>query len=126
MDLNIMSMPKQTYRRTRYRIKSKVRFCLFVTLLTLLLIFIISLALLDGKAMTPINYKRVYVYDGDTLWSIAGRYLPKGVDIRAFIDEIKITNDMSDPLLYVGQELSVPIYPTSKELVESKDIALME
>lgn len=113
-------------KRTRLKIKSKLRFCIFSTLVIALLVFAVSLLIMDGKAMTPVNYKNIYVYQGDTLWSIASRYLPKGTDLRSFILEIKTVNDIDEALLYTGQELIIPIYPDSKELTESKTIASIE
>ncbi|NLH59006.1 MAG: LysM peptidoglycan-binding domain-containing protein, partial [Clostridiales bacterium] len=104
----------------------KLRFCIFSTLVIALLVFAVSLLIMDGKAMTPVNYKNIYVYQGDTLWSIASRYLPKGTDLRSFILEIKTVNDIDKALIYTGQELIIPIYPDSKELAESKTIASIE
>lgn len=63
---------------------------------------------------SEIEYKTVYISDGDTLWSIAREEQEEndyftGKDIRDIISIIKTTNKLSTSNLSVNQKLSVPI-----------------
>jgi LysM repeat protein len=49
----------------------------------------------------------VVVQPGDTLWTIAAERYP-GDDTRARIDEIERLNDLSSPVIVVGETLRLP------------------
>ena len=51
----------------------------------------------------------VRVVAGDTLWSIAAEYKPKGKDLREFVYEIADNNGISDCNIYCGQIINVPV-----------------
>jgi LysM domain len=51
--------------------------------------------------------RAIVVRDGDTLWEIAGRYAPDGVDVRAYIDALVVLNDLG-PTLQEGDRLRLP------------------
>lgn len=58
------------------------------------------------RAMTP---SLVAVQAGDTLWSIAGRYVADGADRRPFIYEVSKLNHLSGGgMLQPGQTLVIP------------------
>ena len=46
------------------------------------------------SARTP---RKVTVQAGQTLWSLAERYAPRGVDPRAYVDAVLALNDLSGP-----------------------------
>ncbi|HEX9476764.1 MAG TPA: LysM peptidoglycan-binding domain-containing protein [Candidatus Dormibacteraeota bacterium] len=49
----------------------------------------------------------VVVQPGDTLWTIAANRYP-GDDTRARVDDIERLNDLSGPLIVVGETLRLP------------------
>jgi LysM repeat protein len=49
----------------------------------------------------------VVVQPGDTLWTIAAERYP-GDDTRARIDQIERLNDLSSPVIVVGETLRLP------------------
>jgi len=51
----------------------------------------------------------VVVYSGDTLWSIAKQYAPKGTDVRMYISQIEKLNGLKTVQLQEGQTLRLPI-----------------
>lgn len=62
-----------------------------------------------------IEYKTIYVSNGDTLWSIAKSevsdneyYFNK--DVRDVIENLKTVNNLSNISLKVGQELKIPTF----------------
>lgn len=55
------------------------------------------------------NVVSVVVEPGDTLWSIAKEYKPKGTDIREFVYEISANNGIKDCNIICGQTIFVPV-----------------
>ena len=51
----------------------------------------------------------VTVGKGETLWEIAERYREEDEDIRDVIDRICDANDITQCIIYPGQDLYVPI-----------------
>lgn len=47
------------------------------------------------------------VQEGDSLWSIAGRYCPDGVDRGEWVDEIQALNDLRSSIIHPGDDLIV-------------------
>lgn len=51
----------------------------------------------------------VVVEKGDTLWSIAKEYMPKGANICEYVYEISANNGIKDGNIYCGQTIFVPV-----------------
>ncbi len=92
------------------RIKSKTRFCIFLTAVTALFIFLIAAIGNGGKAASDMYWIQVEIAEGDTLWRIAERTLPPRTDIREYIRQIRETNGLESCNIKVGQKLLIPIY----------------
>ena len=58
------------------------------------------------------------VRQGDTLWSIAETYAPNSMDLREYVYLLKEHNDGITDILYVGQEINIP-------LVKGSDVAVV-
>ena len=112
----------------RYRIRSKVRFILFMALMVLIIGIIASslLGLNDavglnaaGRADTEAAlaveagpaYRIVIVKSGDTLWDIAACYADESTDLRKAVWEIEQLNGMESAAVVAGQELRIPLCP---------------
>ena len=50
----------------------------------------------------------IIVEEGDTLWTLAERYLPDKIDIRTYIQQIKKHKQLEGSLAYPGQLLELP------------------
>ena len=83
--------------KKKYIIKSTLRFTMFITILCILVIATVS-AVLGLSNVKP----------GDTLWCLAGEYMPN-TDIRKSINVISEINDTSVSELYAGQILKIPV-----------------
>lgn len=56
------------------------------------------------------SYQVVYVSRGDTVWSIAGKYVGEKEDVRNLVVAIKKQNNLgNDVSIYPGQALRVPV-----------------
>jgi hypothetical protein len=57
-----------------------------------------------GSAGAP---RAITIHPGQTLWSVAGRYAPDGVDPRAYVDAVLALNHLSAPPA-AGQRIRLP------------------
>lgn len=64
-----------------------------------------------SKSQEAKYYIEVFVEQGDTLWDIAKRTLPKNTDIRKYIQEIKAVNNLETAFIKEGDILKIPVYP---------------
>jgi LysM repeat protein len=56
------------------------------------------------------SFQTIQVARGDTVWSIAGRYVGEKDDIRNVVIAIKKLNNLgNDVAIYPGQSLKVPV-----------------
>lgn len=97
--------------KNRFKVKSKVRFSIFIILLLLTFgITVNTLMGLDfaqGKRKT--NYTTVQVVENETLWDIASIYANKGSDVRELIYKIKKYNNLGESNIIPGQVIKVPL-----------------
>lgn len=100
-----------TVGRKHYRIKSRVRFIIFIVTVLLLLSAAINFAfgVYHAEASEKEQYRIVCVADGDTLWKIASDYMPQDRDIRESVYLICTINNTSAQELHPGQKLKIPV-----------------
>lgn len=92
----------------------------FIRSTTILALIILSIILFLGKSSLShsdkeqINYEKIFVVNGDTLWNIAldqqqnnPYYINK--DVRFIISELRKINSLENGNLQIGQELKVPV-----------------
>lgn len=61
----------------------------------------------SAPASAPGAPKAVTVHAGDTLWDLAERYAPQGVDPRAYVDVVSELNDLENGLV-AGMRIRLP------------------
>lgn len=97
--------------RSTKRTKQTFRFIVAVVGLVVMLSFSIFLKVnaVSGNVIEEVKEPvRIVVERGDTLWAIASEHLPKGKNIRSYIDIIKRYNHLESSLLMEGQLLVLP------------------
>ena len=96
----------------KYRVKSKLRFTLFLTVVILCIITagttLLGLNTAGGTSMD--QYHAVKVESGDTIWNIASEYGPEDQDIRKTVFEICDLNEIQADELQAGNHILVPAY----------------
>lgn len=96
--------------RNNFRIKSKIRFTIFIALMliftTMLCNAFMSLDFAQGEAIT--KFTTVKVMSSETLWDIANAYSDGKSDIRDMIYKIKKHNKIKDNTLLPGQIIKIP------------------
>jgi hypothetical protein len=50
----------------------------------------------------------VVVEPGQTLWDLADRYAPEGMDLRAYVDAVVGLNDLDGRAPFAGERLRLP------------------
>ena len=98
--------------KKKYRIKSKLRFTLFMTLMILFVLSTVgtSFGAYNSQSLTKPVYSEILVQSGDTLWNLAQEFGPDGKDTRFIIHEIRRINDLQADSIYPGQKILIPVY----------------
>jgi nucleoid-associated protein YgaU len=101
-----------TIMKKKYRIKSKFRFTLFMTIAILMMISITGTVIgaNNAESLTKPVYSEIIVQSGDTLWNLAEEFGPDNKDIREVIFEICELNDISADSIQPGQTILIPVY----------------
>lgn len=87
--------------------KMKRRRCVTVTVL-----FMVIMSAMVNYALAKRSEPEricVVVKSGESVWTIAKNNNPNNMDIRKLVYKIMDENDISDGIIYAGQELSIPV-----------------
>lgn len=102
-------------RNTRMRkIKSRrlTRINVFILTIAVLSVvtgtLIMSVSAKDSDTLTA-SYMQIMVEEGDSLWSIAKKYMPEGADISDYINTIKRLNHLSGDTILAGYTLTIVV-----------------
>lgn len=95
----------------------KEKFYLFNPICAILLFIILGSSihiLANGSDNRPFNkyYTSIQVEDGDTLWSIADKYIGENsVDKESYVNDICRMNNLTDGQIHSGEYIIVHIIP---------------
>lgn len=82
-------------------------------LITLILLAIILIYANKGNQPKIVGY--TYDYTSETVWEMAQKCCPSGMEIQDVIREIKEINGMQDSIVHTSMHYKVPIYETKGE-----------
>lgn len=96
--------------KKRYRIKSKFRFTIFLTLVMVMIILTAGTVVgaNDALSLTEPVYTEVQIIPGDTLWELAKEYGPNDRDVRKVIHAICEINDITANDIQPGRSILIP------------------
>lgn len=95
-------------KKKRIKLVNKRRFVTVIMTCLLVLFTSVSVIISASAIDKPISYMNFVVHKGDTLWSIAKKYVPKSMDVREYIIEIEKVNPIDNSFLAEGQEIILP------------------
>jgi hypothetical protein len=106
-ELAVMRVPRRSSGQGRVRLTRRGRMVVLVFFLVLAGLGV-AIAAPASRAADPAGRApTAVVLPGDTLWSVAERYLPSG-DPFGTIEEIRRLNGLRDYTVYAGQHLTLP------------------
>lgn len=76
--------------------------------------FITYMVMKDHPKVVEASQTAVSVEEGDTLWNIAREYCPSEMDVRDYIHLVCKANDREEPVVYVGEDIVLPIFKEVK------------
>ena len=96
----------------KYRIKSRFRFTLFITIVLVLIISIVGtvIGLNTVDSLTKNTYSEIQIQSGDTLWDLAREFGPDDQDVRKVVHAICTLNNISAASIRPGQTILIPKY----------------
>lgn len=96
----------------KYRVASKFRFTVFMTVFIFVAVFAIGTMMGFNTVSSSSRdiYNQVQIEAGDTLWEIAAEYGPEHTDVRKTIREICDLNGITADDLHAGQRIIIPVY----------------
>jgi len=108
--MNMMVMESNGIQWNRKRIRHIGMLLLFALLLLSVFFFSKTVTAQRSTERTKL-VASVEVQKGDTLWSIATKYVSDEYDdMNEYIDEIKSSNGLSSDTIHVGNYIIVPYY----------------
>lgn len=93
----------------RYRIKSKARFLVSVSLIMIIAVSSLFTLVVSAKGSNDMTLVPVYVEEGDTLWGMARSYAGE-MDIRDYILKVMDINELQGSNIMPGELLYFPSY----------------
>lgn len=90
----------------KFKLKNKKRFYSFIIIVIIAVSSLVFATNIKGES-AGVQYQRITVEKGDTLWGIAKRYNADG-DIRSYINKIEKVNNISDSTIYEGEVILLP------------------
>lgn len=101
--LSVYKMKKNKAKKRRLKIVRTATLLVLCIMIMAVTVFQGSVA--SGEIREP---KTVVVVPGDTLWTLAGQYAPRGMDRRDYLDEVFKANGLVSSIVYPGQEIVLP------------------
>ena len=98
------------YTKKRYKVKSRLRFTVFIAVALLLTLTSVNgvLGIYDAESLTKVEYQTVEIKPGDTLWEIAAEYM-SDTEIRQAVHQLCELNETDAAQLQPGQVIKVPV-----------------
>lgn len=91
--------------------KIKAKTVIFIAIYIVTVIALTLLAIRVGKANGNQTEIVGYIYDsGTTVWSMAERHCPDGMDVRSFAREIERVNNLQNSTVYAHEVYKIPVY----------------
>lgn len=99
----------------KLKIVNMKKFIRSLIIAMLSIVFLLFVGLSNTYSKGEVRYREQYIYEGDTLWSIAEQELKENKyyenqDIRNIVNEIKNINNIDSGNLKIGQKIQIPTF----------------
>ena len=99
----------------KLKIVNMKKFIRSLAIIMISILFLLFVGLSNTYSKGEVRYKEQYIYQGDTLWTIAEEELKENKyyeneDIRNIVNEIRNINKMDNANLKVGQKIKIPTF----------------
>lgn len=64
---------------------------------------------ISAEGAGEMEYVKISIKSGDTLWRLAKKFTPESKDVRKTIHEIAVINDLHTLDIYPGQVITIPL-----------------
>lgn len=109
-------MMKAKLKREMKKVKGKLserKLALTIFAITILIIMLTSFV--KGNAPKIIGYTYA---SGNTVWEMAEKHCPKGMDVRYFAGEIERVNELKNSVVYEHYVYKIPVYESESEYLD--------
>lgn len=93
----------------RYKIKSKARFLVSISLIMIIAVSSFFTLVVSAKGNNEVTLIPEYVEEGDTLWGMSRNYAGD-MDMRDYIAKVMDVNEMDSSNIMPGELLYFPSY----------------
>lgn len=100
-----MAVKKDYFKKNNVSRKNVFKILLSVLIMLSALLLIANLTSFGGRT---VEFDRIVVEKGDTLWNIVERYNKDNIDPRKLISQIKKINKLENVILQPGQIIKIP------------------
>ena len=99
----------------KLKIVNMKKFIRSLVIVMISILFLLFIGFSNTYSKGKVCYKEQYIYQGDTLWSIAQQEAKENKyyeneDIRNIVNEIRHINNMDNSNLKVGQKIQIPTF----------------
>lgn len=99
----------------KLKIVNMQKFIRSLIIVILSILFLLLVGFSNTYSKGEIKYREQYIYEGDTLWSIAEKELRENKyyeneDVRNIVHEIKNINNIDSGNLKIGQKIQIPTF----------------
>lgn len=117
-------MSERRIRMNKCRRRKELRRHVMISVLTLCTVIILALGLFsiqtNAKDVPDVleikYYTSIMIETGDTLWTIATKYMGGHYESEAdYVEEVMRMNALKDDTIYAGQHLVIPYYAYAGE-----------
>lgn len=99
----------------KLKIVNMKKFIRSLVIVMISILFLLFVSFSNTYSKGEVRYREQYIYEGDTLWSIAEQEAKENKyyeneDIRNIVNEIRHINNMDNSNLKVGQKIQIPTF----------------
>lgn len=115
MSTTAMSHEERKIVRRYQRAYNKILYLFVMCLIGAVVLTAVIVSSINSRPiLVQTGTESVFVEEGDTLWNICENYTPNSMDIRKYIQIVRIFNNKTNAAIYPGELIELPIFTENK------------